>query len=182
MSLALNTVVSDEEHRIVGLLDHASRLCDELVVVVDECSIDGTFQLATDYGATVIVGPHSWFCEPLRPLAAAYTQADWILVLDGDEILSEEAVATLRDLDRVHHQAAKLPRRSTIDGVLVTESLDAHVRMFQRGMVRYGMNPHTRIEPVEWARVFAPQTPGWIIHSKTTAEHQADVDRTERAS
>jgi glycosyltransferase involved in cell wall biosynthesis len=178
VSLALNTVVCDEEYRIKGLLNHAARFCDELVVIVDENSTDGTFDLALDFGATTVLGPHSWYCEPLRPLAAAYTRSDWILCLDGDEVIAEDKLPTLLALDRERWKAVKLPRLNLIDGVQTTESLDSHIRLFERGYVRYGLTPHSRIEAIG-DKVWWPQTPGWIIHSKSHAEWQSDHLRTE---
>lgn len=176
--IALNTVVCDEAPRILGLLDHAAGYCDELVVVVDDASSDATYDLARDFGATVIHVPHSPYCEPQRPLAAAITRASWILVLDADEILSPEGVDLVVNFDHVAYEAAKLPRVNLIDGVSTSSSLDAHIRFFKRGWVRYTMGPHSRILPIPEARVFAPQSPEWIIHSKSSAERDWDHERS----
>ena len=182
MSLALNTVVCNEEDRIVGLLGHASAFCDELVVVVDPGSEDGTYDLARDFGAKTLYHPtHSDFCEPQRIYAAEHTHADWILLLDGDEYVALERLPELLALDRERYGAAKLPRLGLVDGIPIHDQLDAHVRWFERGTVRYGTAPHTSIFYVAGTKqVFEPQTHGWIINAKTMYEQRLDEARSAR--
>lgn len=171
MSIALNTVVYNEAQRILGLLTHAAEYCDELVIV-DDSSTDATADLARDFGATVIVIPHRGICEPSRAIAAEHTSADWILCLDADEVLADFVVAKLSYIQAAF-KGAKLPRLNLVDGEPITAKLDAQYRLFERGNAIYGQSLHTRIEP-RYGPTFTPQTPGWIIHSKSQAEWEAD--------
>lgn len=180
MSLALNTVVANEEHRILGLLEHAAEFCDELVVVVDEASKDNTELIAREFGATVIIGPHSDWCEPLRPLAAEHTKGDWILVLDGDEVINKDHLDELLVIDRDRYVTALLPRMTLIGGVPWTKGADRHCRWFKKGAVHYLTRPHGYILPLDESTMFVPESLAWIWHDKTTAEFDKDTLREMR--
>lgn len=181
MSLALNTVVANEEARIVGLLEHAAGFCDELVVVVDEKSRDDTYALAYEFGATVVVGPHSPWCEPLRPLAAEHTRGDWILVLDADERVNPEHLVELQAIPRERWLSANLPRANFVGGVpFRAKNPDRHVRWFKKGAVEYALRPHGYIRPFDASRCYQPETLAWILHEKTEREHDLDEMRAMR--
>lgn len=173
--LALNTVVRNEAHRIVGLLEHAATFCDELVVV-DQHSDDGTVDLALEFGAKVVLDRNYGFCEPSRPLALAMTRADWIVSLDADEVLSDLAITVLLNLSD-EYGAAKLPVLHLVDGEPITEKLDAKIRYYHRDAVIFGDTLHSRIEVKPDVAVYAPQTPGWIIETKSRDEWEADHKR-----
>lgn len=167
--IALNTVVYNEAHRIVGLLDSAAQLCDEFVVV-DQDSTDDTADIARAWGARVVPDHHWGYCEVSRPLAAQHTRAGWILVLDGDEKLVPEKVDALRAA-REKYRAVKLGRLHCVDGVRqVPHQADLQLRFFQKGTVEYGLSLHTRIE----SSGPTLELPGAILHEKSQAEHLID--------
>lgn len=174
MGLALNTIVANEQERIVGLLEHCATFCDELIVV-DVGSTDQTMRRALDFGATVVKGPVSLVPEVARPLAAAHTRGDFILILDADETVAPFAVTALQVLDRSLWRSADLPRVNIVDGKDYTPgSLDRQLRWYARTEVTYQPDYHSRLIPHEPARCYAPDTPGWIVHTKTRDEQDHD--------
>lgn len=68
--------------------------CADEIVVVDSGSTDETVKIASELGARVI--PHSWegFAAQKR-FAASQAEHDWILSLDADEELNEDARAAV---------------------------------------------------------------------------------------
>jgi tetratricopeptide (TPR) repeat protein len=86
-SLALGMIVKNEEANIAKCLASVLDLVDEMIVV-DTGSDDHTAAIATIMGATVV--EHAWnnnFAEA-RNIYLHATKADWILVLDADEVIS----------------------------------------------------------------------------------------------
>lgn len=167
--IALNTVVYNEAHRIVGMLDSAAQLCDEFVVV-DQDSTDDTKAIAEAWGALVVPDHHWGYCEVSRPLAAVHTNADWILVLDGDEKIVPEKVDALRAA-RAKYRAVRLGRLHYVDGVRqIPHQADLQLRFFQKGTVEYGLSLHTRID----SAYAVLELPGAILHEKSQAEHLID--------
>jgi len=68
--------------------------CADEIVVVDAGSTDGTQQIARDLGARVIEQAWAGFATQ-KNWAAAQATHDWILSLDADEELNEDAQAAL---------------------------------------------------------------------------------------
>lgn len=169
--IALNTVVYNEAHRIVGMLDTAAVLCDEFVVV-DQQSTDGTADIARDWGATVIPEKRWGYCEVSRPLAAQHSESEWILVLDGDEKLIPEQAPALRAA-MASDAAVKLGRLHYVDGVRqLPNQPDLQLRFFRKGTVEYGLSLHTRIVPLAGTSVL--HLPEAILHEKSQAEWLID--------
>ncbi|MGJ7458268.1 glycosyltransferase family 2 protein [Halomonas sp. RA08-2] len=89
-------ITLNEETRIGDCIDSLKMVCDE-IIVVDSFSQDDTVRVAEGKGATVLLqkylgdGPQKAFGVP----RASY---DWILALDADERLDEDAVAAIRNL------------------------------------------------------------------------------------
>lgn len=178
-SIALNTVVYNEAHRIVGLLAHAAAFCDELVVV-DQSSTDGTGRLAAEFADVVVTDEHHGFCEPSRPLAAEYTESDWIVYLDADEVISPHYLRRLLVLPE-RFTVARLGIATYVDGVRIRPDKDnRHPRFFRKGHVRYGLGLHTRIEPDTDGDVFStPDGEAWVLNTKQRWEWELDRDRYE---
>jgi tetratricopeptide (TPR) repeat protein len=98
-TIALNMIAKNEAPRIGAALDSAAKVCDELIVV-DTGSDDGTPAIAR--GAGTDVAAFDW-CDDYaaaRNYALDLTTADWILVLDADDVLDDHAVELIRLLKR----------------------------------------------------------------------------------
>ncbi len=176
--LALNLVVRNEHNRIERCLTRAAEYCDELVVV-DQDSDDDTRELAGQFGATVIDDECRGSPEASRPLAAAVTKSDWILVLDCDEHVVDDAIPEMLEIietDR-HLAGVQFSIGCYIDGerILLLPDGSYHpnvqLRMFRKGCVDYGLQLHERItmKDSRFPATLLPQRPG-IMDERTHAE------------
>jgi len=87
------TIITRNEARNIARALRSLACADE-VIVVDAGSTDGTQQIARDLGARVIAHPWPGFAAQ-KNFAAAQATYDWILSLDADEELNEDAQAAL---------------------------------------------------------------------------------------
>jgi glycosyltransferase involved in cell wall biosynthesis len=86
------------------------RFCDE-IVVLDSGSGDGTLGIAERFGARVFVEPFKGY-GPQKQSAIDKAVHDWVLLLDADEFLGDEAQALIeRELQAPRAQGYRLPRR-----------------------------------------------------------------------
>jgi hypothetical protein len=118
--LALVMIVRDEAARIARCLDSARTLVDD-IVVLDTGSLDATPAIAAAHGARVF--SFDW-CDDFaaaRNAALDRSDADWNLVLDGDEWF--DAGATRAALDAV------LDTEPCIGVLPVTSSFDLQERV-----------------------------------------------------
>lgn len=176
MQPSLNTVVFNEAHRIVGLLEHCAPYCDELIVV-DQSSTDGTADLARDFGATVIPDMAHGYPEASRPLAAEHTDNPWLLLLDADEVLFAEKIPELLDLDE-RWDGVSMARLTLVDGERFTDRPDYQLRYFRQGTVEYAPAVHHRNAMKPCTAMFrTPRNDPWILHTKTKVEQDADSSR-----
>ncbi len=178
--LALNLVVRNEHNRIANCLMRAGTYCDELVVV-DQESDDDTRDIARRFGALVIEDERRGFPEPSRPLAGAVTKSPWILVLDADEHVVEQAIPEMLEIVGDNsYLGVQFSIGEYVDGERKLERADGtyhpnvHLRMFRKGLVDYGTEVHTRIEMKNsgLSTKLLPQRPA-IRNERTRAEWEA---------
>jgi Glycosyltransferases involved in cell wall biogenesis len=95
--LSLSMIVRNEAQRLEACLGSVRGLADEMVVV-DTGSSDDTIAVAEAAGARVehLTWPGDF--APARNAALSHVSGDWVLVLDADEQLRQEAIAPLRAL------------------------------------------------------------------------------------
>ncbi|WP_202701377.1 glycosyltransferase family 2 protein [Flavobacterium sp. UGB4466] len=88
-------ITFNEEKNIGKCIDALLRVCDE-VIVVDSFSKDCTVEIAREKGAIVI--EQTFLGDgPQRTHGLPYCKNDWILNLDADEILAEDAEKFITD-------------------------------------------------------------------------------------
>ena len=94
MTLALCMIVKNEEDVLARCLDSAAGIFDELVLV-DTGSEDATKEIAARYGARVY--DFAWRDDfaAARNFAFSKAGADYLMWLDADDVLKEEARAAL---------------------------------------------------------------------------------------
>ncbi|WP_205696187.1 glycosyltransferase family 2 protein [Conexibacter sp. SYSU D00693] len=97
LTIALTMIVRDEEAMLGRTLAAARTAVDELVVV-DTGSTDRTVEIALEHGARVLHHPWTGHFAEARNVAMDAATADWLLVLDADEVLVEADAALLREL------------------------------------------------------------------------------------
>lgn len=89
MKISGLVITYNEEKHIGKCIDALNRICEE-VIVVDSLSSDNTVKIAEEKGAKVISQPFLGD-GPQRIHGLDYCKNDWILNLDADEILAEDA-------------------------------------------------------------------------------------------
>ncbi|MGE0592605.1 MAG: glycosyltransferase [Vicinamibacterales bacterium] len=118
------------------------------VLVVDMESEDGTAALAAAHGARVIAIPRAPRVDGVRNAAAAEASHPWVLVLDSDEYLADDAgdaVARLVQAQGTAHDAFAVPRFNYVGGQLLRGGSwypDFQIRLFRRGTVAWSDTHH----------------------------------------
>jgi glycosyltransferase involved in cell wall biosynthesis len=79
-------VTLNEAHNIRYALGSLASWCDELIVV-DQHSEDGTSDIAREMGAHVFDHERTGIADPARVFAVAQSTGDWVMILDGDEMV-----------------------------------------------------------------------------------------------
>ena len=95
--LSLSMIVRDEAERLERCLASVAGFVDEMVLI-DTGSSDDTIAIAERCGAVVHQLPWPGDFAPARNAALQHVRGDWVLVLDADEVLCDEAKAPLRQL------------------------------------------------------------------------------------
>lgn len=96
-NLTATIITLNEAKHIREVIENVQRICNE-VIVVDSFSTDDTCEIAESLGAKVYKqkylgdGGQKAFCEQ-------YATNDWILSIDADERLEDEAIAFLETFD-----------------------------------------------------------------------------------
>jgi len=95
--IAAITHTLNEEANIATALRSARLLADE-ILVADMQSTDRTVEIARAEGARVLELPRMGYVEPARTEAIAAVTADWVLILDADELIGPELARRLREI------------------------------------------------------------------------------------
>lgn len=90
-------ITLNEADNIEGCLTSLAQVCTE-VIVVDSGSSDDTVRIAEQLGARVLHQPYLGD-GPQKAFGVPYASHDWILALDADERLAEDATEIIRTLD-----------------------------------------------------------------------------------
>lgn len=89
-------ITLNEAANIAACIRSLKRVCNE-VIVVDSLSEDDTLAIAEAHGARVIVQAYLGD-GPQKAYGAPFAHNDWILALDADERLDDDAVALIERL------------------------------------------------------------------------------------
>jgi glycosyltransferase involved in cell wall biosynthesis len=115
--------------------------CADEILVVDSGSTDATVQIAAELGARTVNHPWEGFAAQ-KDFAVREAQNDWILSLDADEDLNEEARAAIREWKHSTPTAGayRFRRRAQYLGRWILHSgwyPDWKIRLFHRGQARW---------------------------------------------
>lgn len=97
MKISATIITLNEEENIEACIISARQVCDE-VIVVDSGSTDATREMAAALGARVF--EQAYLGDgPQKHFGVQFARNDWILSIDADERLDDDAVAAIRALD-----------------------------------------------------------------------------------
>jgi glycosyltransferase involved in cell wall biosynthesis len=97
MKITANIITLNEEKNIKDVIKNVQKVCDE-VVVVDSLSSDKTCEIAESLGAKVIKQEYLGDGRQ-KAFGVSYAKNDWILSIDADERLDEDAICAIKELD-----------------------------------------------------------------------------------
>jgi glycosyltransferase involved in cell wall biosynthesis len=141
MSISATIIAYNEAENITDCIRSAQRVCDEVIVVVDSKTTDVTAAIAESLGARVF---HQAYLGdgPQKAFGVQFSSNDWILSLDADERLDEDAVAAIKGLDLANSQVDgySLRRRNFVGSHWIRAAgfyPDAVVRLYHKGRAAY---------------------------------------------
>jgi tetratricopeptide (TPR) repeat protein len=94
-TLGLAMIVKNGAQTLRRCLESVAGLVDA-IVIADTGSTDETVSIARDFGATVLVIPWTNDFSEVRNAVLRHMETGWVLVLDADEEITEEARAWIR--------------------------------------------------------------------------------------
>ena len=149
--LSICLIARDEEGELARCLDSLPS-ADEVIVVVDARSLDGTEKLARERADRVEVHPYEGDVEQ-KSYCVSLARNEWVMIIDPDEVmpraLSSEIETTLANADE-NLSGLALNRCTFHMGRWIRHGdfyPDWTLRIFRRSRAQWaGENPHGRIE------------------------------------
>jgi len=146
LSVLINT--KNEEVNIKGCIESAATIASE-IVVVDMQSHDNTQKIARELGSVVISCPDFGYVEPARQLGVSACKYTWILILDADERLTEQALSAVRKIIEIDEvDLAWIPRLNYFYGEPVLHTgwgpnQDKQLRLFKKNIIEFSTKIHS---------------------------------------
>ncbi len=178
MPLISATIITHNEAANIARAIQSLACADE-IVVVDSGSTDRTAQIASQLGARVVFHPWEGFAAQ-KNFASAEAAHDWILSLDADEELNEDARLAVAEWKKSVPSAAayRFARRARYRGRWILHSgwyPDWKVRLFDRRQARWqGDYVHESVETDQLVETLE----GEILHytCNTFADHEKRIE------
>ena len=171
-------IVKDEQENLPACLEALRGFVDE-VVVYDTGSTDGTVDVATAAGATVIEGYWDDDFSRARNAALEHCRGQWILHVDADEIVDGRLADVRRELVHAEAESLAVTIHNVADAGVVGLSHNA-VRLFQRGRARWEGALHEQVVSSDGRRLRLGRSSLSLLHSGYTTEAFTRKDKHER--
>ena len=116
------------------------------ILVCDMHSTDKTLEIAKAAGARIIYHENVGYADPARNFALSQAKHDWILVVDSDEIVSEEFIQYIRSAIEKPGCADvyQVTFKAIYFGKFITHKYPDHQsRFFRKGFVTWGDGVHS---------------------------------------
>lgn len=158
-------VCKNEEHIIGKTLQSVQSFANE-VLVYDTGSTDNTVALCKAAGAKVVEAPWEGYGRSKQKAISLATN-DWILNLDSDEVVNEEAQQSIRQLSLNDEKTCYRFRFRNFLGSKALKygefGFDTHIRLFNRKQVTWNDSPvHEKLQQA--AGVKEQMVKGFILH------------------
>jgi glycosyltransferase involved in cell wall biosynthesis len=133
-------VTLNEAKHISAVLDALQDFAE--IILVDSGSTDGTVEIARQKGAKVVHQDWLGFAQQ-KNFAMSLCSHDWVINVDGDEILSTQVIADIR---RWYEQGRNVAMRLYFEDLFWGEPMSVHsgkrsiVRVFHRSQARYPLD------------------------------------------
>lgn len=141
MNITATIIAYNEAENIADCISSVQRVCDEVLVVVDSKTTDDTAAIAESLGARVF---HQEYLGdgPQKAFGVQFASHEWILSIDADERLDEDAVAAISALDLQLEtvDGYSLRRRNFVGSHWIRAAgfyPDAVVRLYHKGRAAY---------------------------------------------
>ena len=178
--LTVTIITYNEEKNIGRCLDAIRGLTDE-ILVVDSFSTDNTVGICESYGCQIIQRKFTGFSDQ-KQFAVDQAKNDWILILDADEVVSDELkkeIALILHQDRIPFSGYEICFALFYMGRIMHHSgvgNEHKVRIFNR---KYGAFEFAVVH--EKLKMTGPvgRVKGKIIHN-SYADLYHHVDKTNR--
>ncbi|MFH1877215.1 MAG: glycosyltransferase family 2 protein [Candidatus Omnitrophota bacterium] len=140
VSISVILITKNEEKKIRRCLDSVRGLADE-IIIVDDGSTDNTVRISSEeYNAKIIVHPSGGNFDRQRNLGIEKARGEWILQMDADEVIPENAREAVRRalISRKDCDAFYIFRRDCVFGVPLRHSgREKALKLFRKNKGRY---------------------------------------------
>lgn len=157
-------VTCNEAVHITEVLDALQDFAE--IILVDSGSTDGTTEIAKAKGAKVVHQDWLGFAQQ-KNFAMSLCQHDWVINVDGDEILSEQVIADIR---RLHAAGGDIAMRLYFEDLFWGEPMSPHsgkrsiVRVFRRSQAQYPLDRKVHENLVLTKGVSTAKVQGLVTH------------------
>lgn len=168
LPISLVTIVRNAGDNFKGWIDKHRPFVEE-IIVIDQGSTDGTFDVASDYADLTIKRKCKGYPEPDKEWAVALASFPYVLVLDDDETITKEAFELIAKAMQSPIDVFWLKRKNLVDGVDIFNILgdDLQCRLWRKGAVRCSAQMHTYPEAAVGVKVAFLDAE--ILHERTLA-------------
>lgn len=144
ISVVLNTY-NAEKH--LGKVLNSVKEFDE-IVVCDMHSTDNTLKIAEKFGANIVFHENTGYVEPARNVAIQSAKNEWVLLLDADEIPSENLKKKLLEVAQENrYSAVKIPFTNYFMGKKMRSAYpDYHTRFFKKHNAFWPPEIHSKLQ------------------------------------
>jgi tetratricopeptide (TPR) repeat protein len=129
IKVSLCMIVKNEAERLANCLKSGQGFVDE-IILVDTGSSDRTINIAKKFGAKIYKFPWGDDFASARNYALQQAQGEWVLVLDGDEVLEQATIPILKNaINNPDYLAINLSRAEVGSG---RSPISLITRLFRR--------------------------------------------------
>jgi len=127
--ISVSIVAKNEERTIGRCIESVKSIADE-IIVVDSGSEDRTVDIAKSLGAKVVFREWTDYVDQVN-YAIGLCTGDWILILDADEIVSEELASSIKSaVEDPKYTCYKLKRKLYYLGKFLSFT-EERIRLFK---------------------------------------------------